>query len=313
MAILDAAYGSSSIVLIDRLYYRFPIGNSVSVMVGPRLRNTEILGFRPQAYDGILDFFTLAGAPTVYNKANGAGAGFSWKQSVPKGRPYWIGAISYVAELGNVGDPAYGGLFSANGANNVNLQLGGRGNNWALAAGYRYGTCFTDSRSGTALVMSIYTLYCNDLAPGNNASSHSIALGGYWQPMNHGWWPAVSLGWGYSSWNQSAELNSLPANSAIVSATQSWAAMLQWNNIAGRGNAAGLALGQGTMATALRTGATPVDGNVAMEGWYRFRLSDAMSITPAIFYLSNPLGQVLAGQGLQLNNLGLLIQTRFQF
>jgi hypothetical protein len=89
--------------------------------------------------------------------------------------------------------------------------------------------------------------------------------------------------------------------------------MLQWNNIAGRGNAAGLAVGQGTMATALRTGATPVDGNVAMEGWYRFRLSDAMSITPAIFYLSNPLGQVLAGQGLQLNNLGLLIQTRFQF
>lgn len=313
MAILDAAYGSSSIVLIDRLYYRFPIGNSVSVMVGPRLRNTEILGFRPQAYDGILDFFTLAGAPTVYNKANGAGAGFSWKQSVPKGRPYWIGAISYVAELGNVGDPAYGSLFSANGANNVNLQLGGRGNNWALAAGYRYGTCLTDSRSGTALVMAIGTLYCNWYAPGNNASSHSISLGGYWQPMNNGWWPAISLGWGYSSWNQSAELVSDPRDSAVVSATQSWAAMVQWNNVAGRGNAAGLAVGQGTMATALRSGATPADSNFAFEGWYRFRVSDAISITPALFYLSNPLGQVLAGQGLQLNNLGLLIQTRFLF
>jgi hypothetical protein len=42
-------------------------------------------------------------------------------------------------------------------------------------------------------------------------------------------------------------------------------------------------------------------------------VSDAISITPALFYLANPLGQVLAAQGQQLNNLGLLIQTRFQF
>jgi hypothetical protein len=313
MAILDAAYGDGPIVRVDRLYYKFPIGNTLSVMVGPRLRNTEILGFRPQAYDGILDFFTLAGAPTVYNKANGAGAGFSWKQNAPKGQPYWIAGASYVAELGNLGNPAFGGLFSANGANNVNLQLGGRGSNWALAAGYRYGTCLTDSRSGTALVLSPFSMYCNWVRSGNNASSHSISLGGYWQPLHSRWWPSISLGWGYSRWNQSAELINNPFDSAIVSATQSWAAMLQWNNVAGRGDAAGLAVGQGTMATALRTGATPADGNRAMEAWYRLRVSDAISITPALFYLANPLGQVLAAQGQQLNNLGLLIQTRFQF
>jgi hypothetical protein len=313
MAILDAAYGTGPIVFVDRLYYRFPIGNTLSVMVGPRLRNTEILGFRPQAYDGILDFFTLAGAPTVYNKENGAGAGFNWKQNAPKGQPYWIAGVSYVAGLGNVGNPAFGGLFNANGANNVNLQLGGRGTNWALAAGYRYGTCWTDSRSGTALVLSPFSMYCNWLRSGNNASSHSISLGGYWQPTHSRWWPSISLGWGYSRWNQSAELINNPFDSAIVSATQSWAAMLQWNNVAGRGDAAGLAVGQGTMATALRTGATPADGNLAMEAWYRLRVSDAISITPALFYLANPLGQVLAAQGQQLNNLGLLIQTRFQF
>jgi hypothetical protein len=156
-------------------------------------------------------------------------------------------------------------------------------------------------------------MYCNWLAAGNNASSHSISLGGYWQPAHSRWWPSISLGWGYSRWNQSAELVSDPRDSAVVSATQSWAAMLQWNNVAGRGDAAGLAVGQGTMATALRTGATPADGNLAMEAWYRLRVSDAISITPALFYLANPLGQVLAAQGQQLNNLGLLIQTRFLF
>jgi hypothetical protein len=218
-----------------------------------------------------------------------------------------------VARFGEYGDPELGGLFNSNSGNNVNLQLGGRGDNWALAAGYRYGTCFTDSRSGTTLVMAPATLYCNTVAPGNDASSHSISLGGYWQPRNSGWLPAISLGWGYSHWNQSAALISDPRDSAIVSATQSWAAMLQWNNVAGSGNAAGLAVGQGTMATALRTGATPADNNVAVEGWYRFRVSDAITVTPAFFYLANPLGQVLAGQGQYLNNLGLLIQTRFVF
>ncbi|MBM5801811.1 MAG: carbohydrate porin [Cyanobacteria bacterium K_DeepCast_35m_m2_023] len=316
MATLDASFGNGPFVRIDRLYYKFPIGDSISVMLGPRVRNTEILGFRPQAYDGgILDYFTLAGAPTVYNKANGAGAGFSWRQRVAKGKPYWIAAASYVAEFGEYGDPGKGGLFSANGANNINLQLGSRGSNWALVAGYRYGTCLTDSRSGTAIVMEPGTLFCNGTnAPANDASSHSIAIGGYWQPEQSGWIPSISLGLGYSNWQQSTELVGLPTKSSFVSSTQSWSAMFQWNRVGNRsGHAAGFALGQGTMASTLRTGGNPADSNYAFEWWYRFKLSDAISITPAVFYLSNPVGQRLAAQGQSLNNLGFLIQTRFLF
>jgi hypothetical protein len=313
MATLDAAYGIGPLIRIDRLYYKWPVGRSLSLMVGPRLRNTEVLGFRPQAYDGILDFFTLAGAPAVYNKATGAGFGFSWKQPVAKGRPYLVGGFSYVAERGQSGFPGLGGILNSNSGNNVNLQLGGRGSNWAVAAGYRYGTCFSYSRRGTNLVMGLDDngLYCNRLVPGNNASSHSLGVGGYWQPLRHGWIPAFSLGWGYSRWLQSGaiDLN----NNTVISATQSWAVALQWNDALVVGNAAGLAVGQGTMATELRTGTTPNDGNLALEGWYRFQLTDAISITPAIFYLANPLGQTLASRGQQLNNLGVLLQTRFQF
>lgn len=313
MATLDAAYGIGPRVRIDRLYYKWPWGRSITLMLGPRLRNTEVLGFRPQAYDGILDFFTLAGAPTVYNKATGAGFGFNWRQQVSKGKPYLIAAFSYVAERGQSGTPAAGGLFNANAGNNINLQLGGRGSNWSLAAGYRYGTCFSYSRRGTNLVMGLDDngLYCNSQVAGNNASSHSLGIGGYWQPVRSGWLPAISLGWGYSRWLQSGAIN--PNNNTVIAATQSWAIGLQWNDAFVAGNAAGLAVGQGTMATELRTGATPLDGNVALEGWYRLQLSDAISITPAIFYLANPLGQTLADRGQVLNNLGVLLQTRFQF
>jgi len=48
MATLDAAYGIGPTVRIDRLYYKWPWGRSITLMLGPRLRNTEVLGFRPQ-------------------------------------------------------------------------------------------------------------------------------------------------------------------------------------------------------------------------------------------------------------------------
>jgi hypothetical protein len=48
-------------VFIDRLFYRFPIGTELTETIGPRVRNTEMVSFRPQAYNAdILDFFTLA-------------------------------------------------------------------------------------------------------------------------------------------------------------------------------------------------------------------------------------------------------------
>ena len=68
------------------------------------------------------------------------------------------------------------------------------------------------------------------------------------------------------------------------------------------------------MATALRNGTTPNDSNYAFEWFYRFRVSNNITITPAIFYLSNPLGQTSrAASSTVLNNTGFLVQTQFRF
>ena len=72
--------GANNNVAIDRLYYTFPVGNDVRLTAGALIRNTELLSFRPQAYDsGLLEFFSLSGATGTYNKATGAGFGFQWK------------------------------------------------------------------------------------------------------------------------------------------------------------------------------------------------------------------------------------------
>jgi len=324
MAALDKAFGSASTpntVEIDRLFYRFPLGKEFTAIIGPRVRNTEMLSFRPQAYNAdLLDFFTLAGAPNAYNKATGTGFGLIWKQNVKKGQPYLTASANYVAQNGQNGNPAgtadQGGLFNAYSASNVTVQIGGRGQNWGAAALYRYGTCGTTLRDGTT--MGAGTLACNTSATGNNASTNSLGLGAFWQPKQTGIIPSISLGWGYTGFTQSVAVASSSQNSVNnVSAAQSWAAMFQWDDAFAKGNSAGFAFGQGSMATALRNG-TPDDSNYAFEWFYRFRVSDNISITPSIFYLSSPNGQASrqaatsAGTG-ALNNTGFLVQTQFKF
>jgi len=318
----DGTNNAQQNVFIDRLFYRFPIGSELTAIIGPRVRNTEMITFRPQAYNAdILDFFTLAGAPGAYNKATGTGFGLEWKQTVKKGQPYLVASANYVAQNGQNGNPSPqstaeaastgGGLFNAYSGSNVTVQIGGRGTNWGVAALYRYGTCGTNLRDGTA--MGAGSIACNLAAAGNNASTNSLGLGAFWQPKQTGWIPSISLGWGYTGFSQSVAVTPNQSSTNNVSAAQSWSAMFQWDDAFAKGNAAGFALGQGAMATALRNG-TPNDSNYAFEWFYRFRVSNNITITPAIFYLSNPLGQTSrAASSTVLNNTGFLVQTQFRF
>jgi hypothetical protein len=200
-------------------------------------------------------------------------------------------------------------LFNAYSGSNVTVQIGGRGTNWGVAALYRYGTCGTNLRDGTA--MGAGSIACNLAAAGNNASTNSLGLGAFWQPKQTGWIPSISLGWGYTGFSQSVAVTPNQSSTNNVSAAQSWSAMFQWDDAFAKGNAAGFALGQGAMATALRNG-TPNDSNYAFEWFYRFRVSNNITVTPAIFYLSNPNGMQATGNN-AFNNTGFLVQTQFRF
>jgi carbohydrate-selective porin OprB len=88
--------------------------------------------------------------------------------------------------------------------------------------------------------------------------------------------------------------------------------VLQWTFVLQKGNDFGFAVAQPVFATALSGGATPNDGNYVWEWWYKVQVTDNISITPAIFYLSRPYGQWT--QPNQSNNVfGGLIQTQFRF
>ena len=68
---------SDNAVVIDRLYYSFPVGDEFTVVGGPVVRMDNMLPVWPSAYpsDMTMDFFTYAGAPGAYNLALG---GWCW-------------------------------------------------------------------------------------------------------------------------------------------------------------------------------------------------------------------------------------------
>jgi hypothetical protein len=221
------------------------------------------------------------------------------------------------------------------------LQLGYAAKGWGLSAGYRYGQAGSNWRRGTNFVaQNSWWL--------NNGTSSNFALNGYWQPKRAGFMPSISAGWGISALNDNG--NGTTANqptgqknftyeylTPYVSESQSWFVGLQWADVFLRGNAFGMAFGQPTFAKSLTVGANSInpntkdpytrysnDGNYAWEWWYKFQVSDNISITPAVFYLSRPLGALTneyvgdtsikeLNRGSTFSNFGALVQTTFKF
>ena len=52
------------------------------------------------------------------------------------------------------------------------------------------------------------------------------------------------------------------------------------------------------------------DSGLAVELWYKYQVTDNISITPAVFYLSNPLGNATVGD---FGTIGYLMKTTFRF
>jgi hypothetical protein len=324
------------VVAINRLFYQFPLGSSFTATIGGRVRQDDMLAVWPSAYpaDTVLDIFTYAGAPGTYSLNLGAGGGLWWKSG-----GFSISA-NYVSFNGDVGNPIAGtancgGIGNACSTQTGTAQVAYTGSNWGIAAAYTYssGGAGTYGGNATPLANSFFL---------NAAATNSVGISAYWQPTNSGWIPSISTGWGIntSNFNGTTVLGangqdigtSLVSTTGITKATsQSWYVGLQWDDVFIKGNSAGMAVGQPTFLTSVTAGTVAgipsstalVDGNYAWEWWYKFQVTDNISVTPALYYLSAPLGQVsknvrvggapVGAGGSDFNNFGGFIKTTFKF
>jgi hypothetical protein len=352
LAQLDAAFqeqlgntDGGDVVAVQRLYYKFPVGKSFTAVVGPRVRQDDMLAVWPSVYsaDKILKIFQFAGAPGAYSQVLGAGAGLWWKQSSKAG---WSFGANYVAGNGDGGNPTGEGCTSYN-ANDAGVSCGGIGNsasqqsgtvqlaytgkNWNLTGAYTYNSAGV-SIVGTPLSRDLRPNYYEEKGVGGG-SVNSFSLAGYWQPLDSGWFPAISAGWGYNSYSYGGSTRSNDKVSDLSldsAASQSWYVGLNWKDAFIKGNALGFAIGQPTFLTAVSGDSADggvADGNYALELFYKFQVTDNIAVTPAVFWLSRARGELTNGasgasaalsdpgisNGDTLGTFGALVQTTFKF
>jgi len=186
------------------------------------------------------------------------------------------------------------------------------GSAWGFAAAYAYSQNMT-AGIGTVLSQQF----------GQTGTSNNIALSGYWVPEKTGWIPSVSTGWGFGSYQDSG----LWANDQWTN-TNSWYVGLQWPDTFVKGNDLGMAVGQSPFMT--KNGAGDYSGNYSpsshnfdsnymWEWWYKFQVTDNITVTPALYYIQNNNGQVgkvnVTNGALNAtsNIFGGLLKTTFKF
>ncbi|WP_036931171.1 carbohydrate porin, partial [Prochlorococcus sp. MIT 0702] len=317
--------GKEDQVTVDRLWYQFPLGDSFTVTAGAMVRQDNMLAVWPSNYpsETILDVFTYAGAPGAYSLTKGGGGGIWWEQN------NWSISASYVSGNADDGNPNTGGIGTDGAASNATAQIAYADEQWGVAAVYSY----TSGDNGAG----IYAGNGTPLAvfASKTGTSNSVGVSAWWSPEDTGWMPSISAGWGYNGISPDDHDIYLEgvllgqANDIMDNATsQSWYVGLQWEDAFVEGNVLGMAGGQPTFLTAIEwdddfyDSEFVADGNYAFELWYKFQVTDNISVTPAVYYLSRPYGDITDGNGPAFgggrsddtfSNFGGLVRTTFKF
>ena len=263
---------------INRLFYQFPIGENLTATFGAKVRQDDMLAMWPSAYpsDSVLDLFTYGGARATYQLNLGAGVGLWYeKDGFSISANYVSGEAASESSSIGVGENL-----------TATVQVGYAAENWGAAFAYTYADIATFGG-----------------LPGD--TFNNIGLSAYWNPITAAWFPSISTGFGFSAKGD-------PFANAD-SDTWSWMVGLQWADVGMKGNALGMALGsagsagKGECADTICTGGLWLEdgeNTLAYELWYKFQVTDNISVTPAFFWVGN--------NGAD-DTYGALVKTTFKF
>ena len=76
---LSSGKGGSDAIAVDKIWYTFPVGESNTFWVGPKIENYYMHGTTPSIYKPVTKQFTLGGNGEAYGASTNAGAGWAYK------------------------------------------------------------------------------------------------------------------------------------------------------------------------------------------------------------------------------------------
>ncbi|AII49148.1 porin [Synechococcus sp. KORDI-52] len=294
----DAKKGDNTIK-VDKLWYSFPLGNEFKVTVGALIENYYMVE-TPTRYKPILKAFKLGGYGAVLGASTGQGFGVQWRQDVDPGDPAFNIALNYVADGGDGAKSTNKkGLFGKKTDGYVLSQIGYGNRKWYLSGLYSWKNAGQKGGNAANAAMGFSTPTAKDLANPLNA----VGLRGYWSPEESGFIPTISagvdFGWADADKRGNAE------------EVFGWMVGLNWSDAFIEGNKLGLGVGSySSYATNIKGNDDPGDQNFAIEGYYDFRVTDNITITPAVFWVDDARGR---DQIKGANKFGGLVKTTFKF
>jgi hypothetical protein len=265
--IIDTPEGASSFgvtapgsqVNLDLLKYDVPLGPNTILTVAANAGGGDDFA------DSINPFFDGDGAtgaisrfgnrPSIYYLVSGAGAGIRHKFS-----PTLEGSLGYLANNANnpavgngLGGSSYGALAQLTYNPNDNIKVG---------------LTYVNANNSTPGTGSVNA--------NPNGINNVFGLQGSFKVS-----PAVALG-GWVGYNRNSDA---AGDRDIVN----WAVTAAFPDLGGSGNLGGLVIGQEPRVTgATGTALADTGSSLHLEGFYQVKLSDNISITPGLIYLTAP-------------------------
>jgi len=258
------------VVGINRLFYQFPIGENFTATFGAKVRQDDMLAMWPSLYP----------ADSVLDLFTYGGAGGTYTLNLGAGAGLWYQKDGFSLSANFVSNEAAAenSTLGVDEEYTFTAQAGYAGKNWGVALAYTYAD-FAAAYAGNG------------------------GLSAYWQPEESGFIPSISTGVGFGT-----------SNDALVDDNYSWFVGLQWSDVGMKGNALGMAIGSSGQ---LQTGEPTTRGiitdngesNLAYELWYKFQVTDNISVTPAFFWIENAATATTTGD----DTYGALVKTTFKF
>ena len=260
---------------VDKIWYSFPVGESITAWVGPKIENYYMHGASPSIYQPVLKGFKLGGNGAAYGASTDSGFGLAYNAD---------NGFSISSNLVSDQNGTDSGFLT----NQVD-------ENWSTQVAY------TKPNYHVSLMVALkydgwkdeYYSTVKGSTRGTGVNSTNYGLRGYWRPENSGTaTPEVSVGYDWSSIDGAA---------ATVDETDAYFVGLTWKDLFQADDKIGVALGQP------QTREDETVDPFMWEAYYSFKANDSVTITPAIFGGSDVDGT--AGNDVS----GAVIETTFKF
>ena len=277
----EGSTGSGDTLKVDKIWYTFPVTDSVTATVGPRIENYYMLAATPSVYKAKVNKgFRFGGHGSAFGASTSPGAGLKYDAG--------NGFASSITINSKEADSTKG-LLTKQDISKVNVMGAYTQDNYHVSA------TFTSQRGG----YKAFAYYATGAVGGQGQDVDGWALRAWWRPDETGTAvPSVSVGYDTLSFSDVTDGYREAAGYNVG---------LNWDDLFQASDTLGLAFGQPLKGSDHTTAGTNDVDAFLWEVYYSFKPNDSIEVVPAVFGGSDTVSDTSD------DVFGAMLQTTFKF